>query len=395
MTRTRLLFVSAVFLAAFLLFLVEPIVAKQLLPVLGGSAAVWITCLVFFQTALLCAYAYAHWLTRHPRWIGHLILLVAAFAFSGFWAFGAIDLSRSSEHPVATIFLALSLWIGLPFVTLGATSPLLQFWWSRVEGEGIPYRLFALSNLASLLALGLYPTVVEPYFTLHTQRAAWFIGFLLFVLLATILTLRSRAATQSSAPSQPAESASLPASPITHKLLWLLLPMGASMQLTTVTSYLTANIAPIPLLWILPLAVYLLTIIVAFEFPRLLPRSIVARLLAVMLAGLGYMLSQVDVSLPLRIGVLFSSLNSSSPASFATAKRMPFVRGEPRSPRSSISCLPPAARSDPSWRPSSFHSCFPLTTISPLPSLSRHCLPWPAGGAAAGRCACSGPSPAS
>ncbi len=305
MTRTRLLFVSAVFLAAFLLFLVEPIVAKQLLPVLGGSAAVWITCLVFFQTALLCAYAYAHWLTRHPRWIGHLILLVAAFAFSGFWAFGAIDLSRSSEHPVATIFLALSLWIGLPFVTLGATSPLLQFWWSRVEGEGIPYRLFALSNLASLLALGLYPTVVEPYFTLHTQRAAWFIGFLLFVLLATILTLRSRAATQSSAPSQPAESASLPASPITHKLLWLLLPMGASMQLTTVTSYLTANIAPIPLLWILPLAVYLLTIIVAFEFPRLLPRSIVARLLAVMLAGLGYMLSQVDVSLPLRIGVLF------------------------------------------------------------------------------------------
>ncbi len=311
MTRTRLLFASAVFLAAFLLFLVEPIVAKQLLPVLGGSAAVWITCLVFFQTALLCAYAYAHWLTRHPQWIGHLILLAVAIAFSGFWAFGAIDLSSGPEHPVTTIFLALSLWIGLPFLTLGATSPLLQFWWSRVEGEGIPYRLFALSNLASLLALGLYPTLIEPNFTLHTQRAVWFIGFLLFVLLASILTLRSRAATQSSTLShaadaaQAAEAASLPASSFAHKMLWLLLPMGASMQLNTVTSYLTANIAPIPLLWILPLAVYLLTIIVAFEFPRLLPRSIVARLLAVMLASLGYMLSQVDVTLPLRIGVLF------------------------------------------------------------------------------------------
>src|SRR5579863_2327036 len=149
MTRTRSLFGSAVFLAAFLLFLVEPIAARQLLPVLGGSAAVWITCLVFFQTALLCAYAYAHWLARHPRWMGHILLLAAAVALAGFWAFGTVDLGGRPERPVSTIFLALGVWIGLPFLALGATSPLLQFWWSRVERGPVPYGLFALSNLAS------------------------------------------------------------------------------------------------------------------------------------------------------------------------------------------------------------------------------------------------------
>src|SRR5579863_2301208 len=136
--RSRLLFGCAVFLASFLLFLVEPIAAKQLLPFLGGSAAVWITCLVFFQTALLLAYLYAHWLARHPRWNAHLVLLAAALALAAFWAFSGIDLSSGPQHPVLTIFLALSLWIGLPFLALGATSPLLQVWWARVENTGIP-----------------------------------------------------------------------------------------------------------------------------------------------------------------------------------------------------------------------------------------------------------------
>ncbi len=157
MTHSRWFFVSAIFLASFLLFLVEPIAAKQLLPFLGGSAAVWITCLVFFQTALLLAYLYAHWLARHPHWRLHLVLLLAALGLAVLWAFGRIDLSSGPSHPIATIFLALGLWIGLPFLALGATSPLLQVWWSRVERSAIPYRLFALSNLASLLALGAYP----------------------------------------------------------------------------------------------------------------------------------------------------------------------------------------------------------------------------------------------
>jgi SAM-dependent methyltransferase len=304
-----MVFGGAVFLAAFLLFLVEPIVAKQLLPVLGGSAAVWITCLVFFQLALLGAYAYAHWLARRGSWKGHLVLMAAAALLAGYWTFGVLHLGKAAEHPIAAIFAALGVWIGLPFIALGATSPLLQAWWSRVENEPIPYRLFALSNLASLLALAAYPTLIEPNLTLHAQRTAWFCGFLLFAALACALTLRSRAiathATQGTTP-----DASTPLAPQTPqtplaRLLWLLLPMGASMQLCAVTSYITANIAPVPLLWIVPLGAYLLSIIVSFEFPHLLPRGIIVRFLAVMLGGLAYMLAQIDHSVPIAIGVSF------------------------------------------------------------------------------------------
>ena len=351
MTRSRLLFAGIIFLAAFLLFLVEPMAARQLLPFLGGSAAVWITCLVFFQTALLCAYLYAHWLTRHPRWRLHLVVLAAALILAAFWAAGSIDLSNGAQHPVSTIFLALGLWTGLPFLALGATSPLLQVWWSRLERTAIPYRLFALSNLASLLALAAYPTIVEPHLTLHAQRIAWCCGFAVFALLAGALSVRTRVSQglkpqpldgfdgpakavpllqsslrlgpsasaegvplrnrniETSARRGPAASASdsvQPAAPRSHKLLWLLLPMGASMQLCAVTGYITANIAPIPLLWILPLGVYLVTIILAFEFPRLLPRGIIVRLLVVMLGGLAYMLAQVDHSVSsVSVGISF------------------------------------------------------------------------------------------
>jgi spermidine synthase len=304
MTRLRILFGGAVFLASFLLFLVEPIAAKQLLPIFGGSAAVWITCLVFFQTALLVAYLYAHWLAHRSHWILHLVLLLLAAASAIVWSTHAFDLSRASQHPISSIFAALGLSIGLPFLMLGATSPLLQVWLARLETGGIPYRLFALSNLASLLALALYPTIVEPHLTLRAQRLVWCCGFAAFALVSAILTWRTRSATNAASQTAPDESA-MTRAPLSHKLLWVLLPMGAAMQLCAVTSYITQNIAAIPLLWILPLAVYLITLILAFQFPRLLPRGIITRFLVVMLAGLGYMLSHVDVSVPLRIGLTF------------------------------------------------------------------------------------------
>jgi hypothetical protein len=165
MTRTRLLFAGAVFLGAFLLFLVEPIAAKQLVPVLGGSAAVWITCLVFFQTALLCAYLYAHWMARQPRWTLYFALLILGFASAVGWCVRSAS-GGGSTHPVLTVFAVLGSTIGLPFLVLGTTSPLMQVWWARLHSSGIPYRLFALSNFASLLALALYPTLIEPRLTL-------------------------------------------------------------------------------------------------------------------------------------------------------------------------------------------------------------------------------------
>ena len=305
MNRSRLLFGGAVSLSSFLLFLVEPLAAKQLLPFLGGSAAVWITCLVFFQTALLCGYLYAHWMARTAKWNLHYALLLLAAIASILWAVHSIAAGFGSGHPVTTVFTTLCIWIGLPFLVLGATSPLMQVWWSRLEGTAIPYRLFALSNLASLLALGLYPSLIEPYFTLQVQRAAWACGFVVFAVIAMTLARKTRATTANSVQLPAEDESTLPQAPLRHKLLWVLLPMGAAMQLSAVTSYLTANVAAIPLLWILPLAVYLMTLILAFQFPHLLPRGIVTRLLIVMLGGLAYMLSKTDFSLPMRVSLLF------------------------------------------------------------------------------------------
>ncbi len=309
MRPSRILFGAAVFLGSFLLFLLEPIAAKQLLPVFGGSAAVWVTCLVFFQTALLAGYAYAHWLTRRAQsnWQGsvHISLLVLAIVSACIWSIGRYALSHGSGHPVSAIFGALTISIGLPFLMLAATSPLMQVWLARIEAGGIRYRLFALSNLASLLALLLYPTLIEPHLTLKAQRLSWSFGFIVFAVIAATLAVKAQVPAEKVADDPASMELISPPASWRDKLLWLLLPMGAAMQLSAVTVHLTANLAAIPLLWILPLAVYLVTLILAFQFPDLLPRGIVARFLVVMLAGLGLMLAQVEVTLPIRVGIIF------------------------------------------------------------------------------------------
>jgi hypothetical protein len=304
MIQRRILFLSVVFLASFLLFLVEPIAGRQLLPILGGSAAVWITCLVFFQTALLFGYLYAHWLARWSSFALYLSLLLLGAAIAGLWVSRPLVMKNGAAHPVLTVFLNLTVSIGLPFLVLSATSPLLQVWWARVENGQIPYRLYALSNVASLLALILYPSVIEPRLTLHTQRMAWCCGFAVFAGLSILLAVKTRPATP---PSEviAGEDLLLPPSPLKHKLLWVLLPMGAAMQLSAVTSYITANLAPIPLLWILPLTVYLVTTILAFQFRIRLPWSIVARVMVVMLAIVAYSLKRANGGWPLWLSLLF------------------------------------------------------------------------------------------
>ena len=305
MNSSRWLFGGTVFLGAFLLFLVEPIAGKQLLPSLGGSAAVWLTCLVFFQTALLCAYLYAHWLAKSGAWTLHLGLLVVAGLAAITWALGGLALEIGSAHPVTAVFASLGLWIGLPFLVLGSTSPLLQVWWARLESQKIPYGLFALSNLASLLALALYPALLEPRLTLHLQRVVWAWGFCVFAVVSAMLTWKTRSRGGEAKEADSTDAENLPVTRLQQKILWVLLPMGAAIQLSAVTSYMTANIAAIPLLWVLPLGVYLLTIILAFEFPRLARRGLLARFLIVALGGLGYMLIHTNAAPPIRIGISF------------------------------------------------------------------------------------------
>lgn len=302
----RVLYGAAIFLSAFLLFAVEPMAAKRLLPALGGSSAVWITCLVFFQTVLLFGYLYAHALAQRARssWPSLLHIALLILAAIGLAAVRQPNLSRAATHPVTAIFAALSMTIGVPFLLLASTSPLLQDWWARQQQSRIPWRIFALSNAGSLLALVLYPSVIEPRLTLDQQRAAWDWGFALYAALCAGAAWRARSVM--ALPQSEASPADAALRSSTHaRVLWFLLPAAAAMQLCAVTSHITQNIAAIPLLWILPLAVYLITFILAFEFPGLYRQWIVVGMLVVLLASLGMMLSNSEVSYPILLNIGF------------------------------------------------------------------------------------------
>ena len=190
-----------VFLGSALLFVVEPMAAKVLLPVLGGSSAVWLASLCFFQCVLLLGYGYAYGVTgagagreRLLGWV-HCGLLTAALASLIAMRGGVgVAMAGATRHPAVAIFVELARMVGLPFLLLSATSPLLQVWWGRRSGGAVPYRLFALSNVGSLLALVAYPVVIEPYLALRTQRLVWAAGFAVYAGMCGWLAMRGGAA---------------------------------------------------------------------------------------------------------------------------------------------------------------------------------------------------------
>lgn len=301
MALLTFLYACVVFLSAFLLFLVQPMVAKQLLPVLGGSAAVWITCLVFFQAVLLLGYAYADFaVTRlRPRAqaLMHVTLLAAALTTLGLrirtsqWA--------ATWHPMLTVFTLLSLIIGLPYLSLSTTTPLLQAWYTGSFRATWSFRMFSLSNAGALLALLLYPTVIEPYITLKTQTRGFSTGFFLFAVLCGGIAWSVRQTLPDRSPQvEPAETVTPQ-----RKALWLLLPGCSSLLLCAFTSHISQNVAAIPLLWILPLSAYLLSFIIAFHSQQAYPRWLMVRLAACTLGILGYLLHDVHGNLPVQISV--------------------------------------------------------------------------------------------
>ncbi len=261
------MFVYAVtiFLSAFLLFQVQPLIAKIILPWFGGSAAVWNAALLFFQLLLLAGYFYAHclikYLTPKKQFWTHSSLLVLSFALlpiipAQHWK------PTAAGDPTFRIVALLAATIGLPYLLLAATSPLLQAWYVRAKKSAVPYRLFALSNFGSMLALVTYPAYFEPKFALSSQAKIWSIGFVVFALACAFAAWRSRQAA-TPAIEQPLEDA--PAPSFGRILRWIALAACASTLLLGTTTHLTQNVAPIPLLWVLPLSLYLFSFIIAFE----------------------------------------------------------------------------------------------------------------------------------
>jgi SAM-dependent methyltransferase len=292
-----LLYAATIFASAFLLFLVQPVTAKQILPWFGGSAAVWTTCLVFFQTALLAGYAYSDLVVRRlaPRVQIklHTALLLLSLAVlpivpAMHWK------PLGAENPSWLILGMLTATIGLPYFLLSATSPLVQAWFAVARPGASPYRLFALSNLASMLALVGYPFLLEPWSPTRWQALGWSAGYVLFAGLCAAAGWSSldRTPGKEIVPAakemEPGPDARLDEPPPAAGLqaLWCALAATGSMLLLAVSNHITQNIAAVPLLWIVPLAIYLLTFILCFDGKGWYRRE---SFLAMLAAGLGVM----------------------------------------------------------------------------------------------------------
>jgi hypothetical protein len=308
-TRAHAILLSVtVSLSAFLLFSLEPLFAKLILPWFGGSAAVWSTCLVFFQCALLLGYLYADITSRRlsatQQSFLHIALLVASLLLLPIAPNPSWRPQEGSE-PAWRILGLLTASIGLPFVLLSATSPLLQMWYTRRNSSAEPYHLFALSNFASMVALLSFPLLIEPNIGSHKQVVLWSVLFTTYVILCSTAAWNARRSITVglTSRSEPAEPAAAPSA--REKLLWLGLSACGSMLLLSVTNHLLENIAPVPLLWVLPLALYLLTFTLAFSRRRLYSRWPMVRLLAVALASVGYAVYEPSFATSVQLGVPF------------------------------------------------------------------------------------------
>ncbi len=292
-------FALSIFAGAFLLFAVQPLVGKYILPWFGGGPGVWATCLLFFQTLLLGGYTYAHLaatrLTPRRQAILHLALLVLALVLLPIVP-GSHWRPQGDEDPIWRILLLLTASVGLPYFVLSATGPLMQQWFSQAQPGRSPYRLYALSNLGSLLALVGYPFYFERAFSRQTQASLWSIGLGVFAVgcawcafrlwrtsSAVAVTSPESApdVTASNSPSEthPAvDAAALPS--FIDRLLWFSLAGVASILLLATTNKLTQDVAVVPFLWVLPLSLYLLTFILCFDHPRWYSRELFSALFA-------------------------------------------------------------------------------------------------------------------
>lgn len=306
------MFGATLFLSAFLMFLVEPMIARMVLPLLGGAAAVWNTCLVFFQAVLLCGYAYAHGATtllgpRRHALVHVAVVLAPLFLLPIGLAAGT---PPPTQNPAGWLLLTLLTSIGLPFFALSTSAAVLQKWYSATDDAGArdPYFLYAASNLGSFVALIAYPLIVEPTLRLQQQARIWAVGYAVLVGMTLVCAVavwrRAGSATVKAAAlaySRPAEALSW-----SRRGRWTVLAFVPSSLLLAVTSYMSTDVASVPLLWMVPLCVYLGTFVAAFSPSAAPARSIAARfmplaVIALTLVLIAQMNQPAPVVIPLHL----------------------------------------------------------------------------------------------
>ncbi|MFN7924342.1 MAG: fused MFS/spermidine synthase [Bryobacteraceae bacterium] len=281
-----------IFLSAFLLFQVQPLIAKTILAWFGGTAAVWTTCMLFFQLLLLAGYFYSHLVVRklaprtqaivHTSLLGLAVLLLPIIPSASWKPTGL-------ENPTLRILLLLGATVGLPYLLCSTTGPLVQAWYARREKSAAPYRLFALSNLGSMLALVTYPVFVEPRLATRSQAWTWSAGFVLFAIVCAATAWRS-AGSAGIEPRETEESEAEGDAPgLSAKLLWIALAACPSLLMLAVTNHLTQDVAAIPFLWVAPLSIYLLSFILTFDARGWYRRNLFLVLLAPALGGMAYL----------------------------------------------------------------------------------------------------------
>jgi hypothetical protein len=273
-----MLILFIIFTGAFLLFQVQPLIAKLILPVFGGGAAIWTACLLFFQAFLLLGYLYSHLLTKLSTIKQQVMIHFALLAIS--LVFVPISLARITEHnvvdaPLASILILLMATVGLPYFLLASTGPLVQRWLTYIESNKLPYKLYSFSNVASLIALISYPFLFEPLLVLTDQILFWSLGYVVFVLAFIGLAMKMlkqknlvmNADNLTDNPIVQSRQKQVSNTKFTN-VLWLLLSAVGVVLLVSTTNAMTQNIPPVPFLWILPLCIYLLTFIISFHSPR-------------------------------------------------------------------------------------------------------------------------------
>ncbi len=288
------LFATTLFLGSFLMFMVEPMIAKMVLPILGGAPMVWNTCVVFFQTLLLAGYAYAHgtssWLHPKRQSVVYSVLLILPLLGLPFRIHAASGPVQS--HPILWLFVALATSIGPTFFVLSTASSVFQKLFSTANQAGSrdPYFLYAASNLGSLVALASYPTLVEPTLRLDEQIRYWTVGYAFFAIFAVVCVgiAKQQASESVAADSAAAEDGQAPTWP--RRARWVALAFVPSSLMLGVTSYLATDIAAVPLLWIVPLWLYLLTFVVTFGSKGDRARVIANRALPLLILPLALMM---------------------------------------------------------------------------------------------------------